>query len=420
MPAGRQNREMRVPSVQKIGTSKNEHTGSSMKLWGKNTELEPRIERYTVGNDPHLDLKLVKYDCEASIAHAEMLGRIGVLKQPEVRKLVSELRNIIRLDAKGKFIIRQEDEDCHTAIENHLTKTLGDIGKKIHTARSRNDQVLAALRLYYRAELNSCDRNLVELVQALKKLKSAFGSIRLPGYTHTRKAMVSSVGLWAGGFAESFEDDRRFVRFVSEWIDQNPLGTGAGYGVPMVLDRRYTTRRLGFKKVQGNPVYVQNSRGKFESSLVHAMGQIMLDLNRAASDLILFSMQDFGYFILPDAFTTGSSIMPQKKNPDVLELVRAKTHRVIACELQLKTTTANLISGYHRDLQLTKQPVMEALEITLDSMSIMTLVFRRLKVDPQKCKQGLTEEIFATEKVYELVKQGVPFREAYQRVSKDY
>jgi len=391
-----------------------------MKLWKKNIELDPRIERYTVGDDPQLDQKLVRYDCAASIAHAKMLGKIGVLKGAEARKLIFELQNITRLDAAGKFRICRDDEDCHTAIENHLTKKLGDLGKKIHTARSRNDQVLAALRLYYRDELSACDRNLAGLIRALKQLKSKYGSIRFPGYTHTRKAMVSSVGLWTDGFAESFEDDRRLVRFVSEWIDQSPLGTGAGYGIPMKLDRAYTAKLLGFRKVQANPIYVQNSRGKFESALVHALSQVMLDLNRMASDLILFSLPDIGYFVLPAAFCTGSSIMPQKKNPDVLELIRAKYHRVIACGTQLHTTTANLISGYHRDLQLTKKPVMEAFEIATDSLSIMTHVVQHLKANPQKCAEGLTEEVYATEKVYELVNQGMPFREAYRIVGKRY
>ncbi len=391
-----------------------------MKLWKKNVELDPRIEKFTVGDDPQLDQQLVRYDCEASIAHSRMLGKIGILKGKEVVELVTELRRIVRLEAEGKFRIRPEEEDCHTAIENHLTKKLGDLGKKIHTARSRNDQVLAALRLYYRDRLKQCDQRLLDMIRALGTLKKHYGSIRFPGYTHTRKAMVSSVGLWADGFADSFEDDRRLVRFVSEWIDQSPLGTGAGYGIPLKLDRAYTAKLLGFRKVQANPVYVQNSRGKFESALVHALGQIMLDLNRAASDLILFSLPDIGYFVLPEAFCTGSSIMPQKKNPDVLELVRAKYHRVVACEIQLNTTTANLISGYHRDLQLTKQPVMEAFDIATECLFVMTLVVRHLKADPEKCRKGLTEEVYATEKVYELVKQGIPFREAYRIIGNRY
>jgi len=391
-----------------------------MKLWQKKTVLDPRIERFTVGDDPLLDRKLVRFDCEASMAHARMLGKIGVLKPGEVRRLVSELKEIIRLDAEGKFTIRQEDEDCHTAIENRLTRILGNLGKKIHTARSRNDQVLAALRLYYKEALSACDRAALSYIRGLKRFKSGYGRIRLPGYTHTRKAMASTVGLWAGAFIESMEDDRRLLRFASEWLDQCPLGTGAGYGVPLHVNRSFTAKLLGFKRVQRNPMYVQNSRGKFESLMVHAMVQALLDLNRAASDLIFFSIPEIGYFVLPKTFCTGSSIMPQKKNPDVLELVRANVHRVLGCQAQLLSTTVNLISGYHRDLQLTKKPVMEALDITRDCLSVMALVAERLKADAAACKRGLTEDVLATERVYDLVKQGMPFRQAYQTIGKRY
>ncbi len=391
-----------------------------MKLWQKNTVLDPRIERFTVGDDPLLDGKLVRFDCEASVAHARMLGKIGVLKPGEVRRLVSGLKEIIRLDAEGKFPIRQEDEDCHTAIENRLTRILGNLGKKIHTARSRNDQVLAALRLYYKEALSACDRAALSYIRGLKRFKSGYGRIRLPGYTHTRKAMASTVGLWAGAFIESMEDDRRLLRFASEWLDQCPLGTGAGYGVPLHVDRSFTAKLLGFKRVQRNPMYVQNSRGKFESLMVHAMVQVLLDLNRAASDLIFFSMPEFGYFVLPKTFCTGSSIMPQKKNPDVLEVLRAKYHVVISYEFQVKNIIGNLLSGYNRDLQLTKMPTMKGLEITKESLSVADLIFKNLKVNEENCRKALTKDIYAAEEAHRLVRRGVPFREAYKRISKRY
>jgi argininosuccinate lyase len=391
-----------------------------VKLWKKQTEPDSDIERFTVGDDPILDLRLVRYDCIASIAHAKMLGRIRILDAEEVRKLSEELKAIIILADEGKFSIPREMEDCHTAIENRLTERLGELGKKIHTARSRNDQVLAALRLFYMEELHRIKDSALALSRELESLAKRSGAVRLPGYTHTRKAMVSSVALWADGFREWIEDDLRLLDFVLWLVDQSPLGTGAGYGVPLEVDRPFTAKEAGFSRVQNNPVYVQLSRGKFEATLVHALGQLMLGLNRMSSDLIFFSMPEIGFFILPEAFCTGSSIMPHKKNPDVLELVRAKAHEVLARETQLRTATVNLISGYHRDLQLTKKPVMEAIDITRGSLSIMAKVVAALEADAAACERGLTEEVFATDKVYDLVKQGMPFREAYRTVGKQY
>jgi argininosuccinate lyase len=391
-----------------------------MKLWKKKSEPDPQIEAFTVGDDPSLDLRLVRFDCRASIAHAKMLGKIGVLEAGEVVRLTRELEAIAHLADEGRFAIPRELEDCHTAIENRLTEKLGDLGKKIHTARSRNDQVLAALRLYYKEEIGRVRAAAEALAGALEQLAGKFGTVRMPGYTHTRKAMVSTIALWAGGFREWIGDDIRLLDFVRDLVDQSPLGTGAGYGVPLDVDRPFAAKEAGFSRVQQNPVYVQLSRGKFEATLVHALALLMLGLNRMSEDLVFFSMPEIGFFVLPDAFCTGSSIMPQKKNPDVLELVRAKYHAVLACEIQLKTTTANLPSGYHRDLQLTKKPVMEAIDTTRDSLSIMAKVVAAVEADEAACAKGLTEEVFATEKVYELVKQGVPFREAYRLVGKRY
>jgi argininosuccinate lyase len=390
------------------------------KLWEKSYKSDPQIEKFTVGDDPLLDLKLIKYDCLASIAHAKMLGKISILKKNEVNQLVKELQNIISLTQNGKFIILQEQEDCHTAIENYLTEKLGDLGKKIHTARSRNDQVLAALRLYYKAELGESEHKINQLISKLKDLKKKKGKIKFPGYTHTRKAMASSVELWCDGYSDSMEDNLILIHATSKLIDQSPLGTGAGYGVPLDVDREFAARQAGFSRIQKNPIAVQNSRGKFESSLVHALSQVMLDLNRMATDLIFFTLPGLEYFEIPDAFCTGSSIMPQKKNPDVLELIRAKYHTVISREFQLKSTIANLISGYHRDLQTTKKPVIEVFDITLESLSIMHLIIKNLKINEDHCKNALTDEVFATEKVYDLVKQGIPFREAYKKISKLY
>lgn len=391
-----------------------------MKLWDKGKKVNDQVEEFTVGNDYILDHKLVGYDCMASIAHAKMLGKIGVLNDEEVTKLVDELENISKLHLDGKFEILKEHEDCHTAIENHLIEKLGDLGKKIHTGRSRNDQVLTALRLYFKDELISCKSLCEEFTEALAWFVNKYGHIEFPGYTHTRKAMPSSMSLWGVAFIESMNDNINALDFAFELIDQSPLGTGAGYGVPLEIDREFTAELLGFSKIQRNPIYVQNSRGKFESNIVHALSLIMFDLNKIATDLILFSMPEFGYFELPEEFCTGSSIMPQKKNPDVLELVRAKYHVLISLEMQLKNIIGNLISGYHRDLQLTKDAIMQAFEITESCLSIMSHLIKELKVNEENCRRALTEELFATERVLELVKQGMPFREAYKIISQDY
>lgn len=391
-----------------------------MKLWSPKGGVDKRIEEYTVGNDYLLDRDLLPYDCRASMAHAEMLGSIGVLTDDEVTQLVDELQHIIELAADGKFEITPQQEDCHTAIENHLTERLGDLGKKIHTARSRNDQVATALRLYYKDHLDELTGLAEQFIQSLHALIEKNGSVEFPGYTHTRKAMPSSVALWGNAFLDSMQDNLRIVHAVREIIDQSPLGTGAGYGVPLPINREQTAGRLGFAKVQANPIYVQNSRGKFEGLMLNACMQIMYDLNKMASDLILFSLPDLGYFLLPAEICTGSSIMPQKQNPDVLELVRARYHEVLGYELQVKSIPANLISGYHRDLQLTKEPVFRGLNTTLRSVDVMTVVVEKLEVSEENCQKGLTEEVYATQRVYDLVREGMPFREAYRQISKDY
>ncbi len=391
-----------------------------MKLWDKGAAVDKRILDYTVGEDPQLDLKLLPYDCQASIAHAEMLGKIGILRANEVKALTRELQHIAELAAQGKFPITRAQEDGHTAIENYLTEKLGEVGKKIHTGRSRNDQVLTALRLFYLAELREIDIATRHLRKALRKFVREYGNIPMPGFTHTRKAMPSTVGMWAGALSDALKDDRVLLRAARKLVDQSPLGTGAGYGVPLEIDRKYTAERLGFSRVQKNPVYAQNSRGKFESTILHALTQIMANLNKFAGDLILFSLPEFGFFELPEALCTGSSIMPQKQNPDVLELVRSHYHTLLGYEVEIKSRMANLISGYHRDMQLSKGPVMRGLQITRDSLAMMQLVFEKMRVNKANCRAAMTEELFATEAAYRLVKQGVPFREAYRQIGAQY
>ena len=391
-----------------------------MKLWEKKHKLNKQIEEFTVGNDYLLDQRLVKYDCKASIAHAKMLHKMGILKKEEARMLVYGLEEIVRKDSRGEFKIKKEDEDCHTAIENYLTKNYRDAGKKIHTARSRNDQVLGALRLYYKDELKECKELVSELNISIKNKIKEYSYVKLPGYTHTRKAMPSSIKMWLDSFAESMKDNLKILDVSMSLIDQCPLGTGAGYGLPIKVDRKYTAKELGFAKVQKNPVYVQNSRGKFESTILHGLSQIMCDLNKISTDLIMFSMPEFGYFELPKEICTGSSIMPHKSNPDVLELVRGAYHEINSYESRVKDIIGNLISGYNRDLQLTKEPVMKGFDKTKQCLSMMNLVVQKIKINKERCKEGLTEELFATEKAYELVKKGMPFREAYKKVSEKY
>jgi len=391
-----------------------------MKLWNNNYNLNKYIEKFTVGNDYLLDQKLVKYDCLASIAHVKMLHKIGLISNTECTKMINELDYIIKLDGKGKFIIKQEEEDCHTAIENYLVKQLGEIGKNIHTGRSRNDQVLAALRLYYKNEIQIIDQLVDNLIEMLLSFKEKNGSIEIPGYTHMRKAMPSSIELWADAFIESMKDNKILIKHVFELIDQSPLGTGAGYGLPIKVDREMTADLLGFKKIQKNPIYVQNSRGKFESSILHMLSQILFDINKIASDIILFSMSEFGFFEIPKEFTTGSSIMPHKKNPDVLEILRSKYHLLTSYEFQIKSISSNLISGYHRDLQLIKEPIIKGLELTKECLNVSKLFFQNLHVNKENCNKALSKEVYATKEVYALVQDGLPFRDAYQKISERY
>lgn len=389
------------------------------KLWQKGYDLNKQIEAFTVGNDFQLDHELVYYDCVASKAQADMLEAAELLSPDEAQAIKGELDVIIELHLKGDFQILRSQEDCHTAIEEHLTKKLGDVGKKIHTARSRNDQVLTALRLYYKDKLSTLEELRTELIIALKIFLTSYANVAYPGYTHMQKAMPSSFGLWANAFIDSMSDNGLMLESVTKLMDQSPLGTAAGYGVPLDIDRQLAAKSMGFDRVQLNPIYTQFSRGKLEVFLLQVLSQFTFDLNKIASDLILFNMDEFAFVTLPDEFCTGSSIMPQKKNPDVLELLRARHHEVTSAEFQVSSTISNLISGYNRDVQLTKEPVMKALKNTQESMEIAILLFQHLKVNEAACHDAMSDEIFATEKAYKLVQAGMPFRDAYQQVARE-
>jgi argininosuccinate lyase len=387
------------------------------KLWDKGVDLDKAVEAFTVGKDPELDNVLIPYDCKASIAHARMLGEMGYLENNEVEKLVMELENIISFHREDNFTIKVSQEDCHTAIEEYLVEQLGDVGKKIHTARSRNDQVLTALRLYYKEAL----QEIIDLGEGWIKVLGKFGEenydVSFPGYTHMQKAMPSSMAMWAGAYVDGMKDDLSMLKSVAKLIDQSPLGSAAGYGVPIKIDKEMTAKEMGFDRVQNNPIYCQLSRGKFELSILHGLGQIMLTINRLASDLILYSMTEFGYISLPEEFCTGSSIMPQKKNPDVLELLRGSYHIISGYETQVKGLTANLISGYNRDIQLSKEPIMQGINLGIDCFKISAAVIEALKVNKDICDAAMTDELFETEKAYKLVEKGIPFREAYRQVA---
>jgi len=391
-----------------------------MKLWDKGRELDKDIESFTVGDDYILDRRLVKHDCAASAAHARMLAKMGLITKKELAALNAGLNEILSLDKRGGFVIKKEDEDCHTAIENYLVAGCGETGKKVHTARSRNDQVLTALRLYEKESLGILKERLSAFRKALKSLAAGKqGKIGLPGYTHMRRAMPTTVGTWLGCFCGAASDNILFADFVIKLIDQSPLGSAAGYGVPVLdIDKKLTARLMGFSKVMDNPIYAQMSRNKFEATIAHLCSQIMFDLNKLSSDLIMYSMPEFGFVDLPDRFCTGSSIMPQKKNPDVLELVRGKYHVVIGEEFKMKSLAGNLISGYNRDIQLAKGPLFASLDATLASLNIMSVVAAGLRFNKDKCV--LSGELFATEEAYRLVKKGMPFRDAYRKVAERF
>lgn len=391
-----------------------------MKLWQKGYELNREVESFTTGNDYLLDMQIIEFDCIASQAHAKMLAKTGLISEIEAQAIVGELDGLLGLIKSGEFNILPEQEDCHTAIEEYLTLKLGEPGKKIHTGRSRNDQVLTAIRLYTRAQLANVLEQLHKAITAIEGFVERIGDVAVPGFTHTRKAMPSSTRIWAEAFRDALLDDVKLIDCALELINQSPLGTGAGYGIPLPIDRDFVAKELGFARVQTNPVYAQHSRSKFDIFAVQALAQIMFDCNRLATDLIFFTLPELDLFKLPDEFQTGSSIMPQKKNPDVLELLRARFHEVNGYENTIRNCTANLISGYNRDVQITKEPLIKAFNTALQAIAITALLFQNLSVNPEKCGQAMTEELFATEQAYRLVQEGVPFREAYRQIAKKF
>jgi argininosuccinate lyase len=389
------------------------------KLWQKDYNLNRVIEQFTVGNDNILDCAIVPADCIASMAHATMLCSIGLLSEKELSELKKELLAIIELWQKADFNISIADEDCHTAIENHLSEKCGEAGKKIHTGRSRNDQVIAALRLYGREALLVLRKDCLDLAALLLDSAHKHESVPMPGRTHMQVAMPSSVGLWAGAFAEELIDDMLLLETAYHLNNMSPLGSAASYGVPLPLDRELVADLLGFDRVQNNVLYVNNSRGKIESVILDAASQIMLTLAKLAEDIILFSLPEFGYFSLPDELCSGSSIMPQKKNPDALELIRAKTKTICSAAAQVKGIIAALPSGYNRDFQETKGPFLEGLHEVVLCTRIMSLTVEKMTVNREKLLSGFSPDIYATDALLERVKKGIPFRKAYQQTARN-
>ncbi len=387
------------------------------KLWQKGYSVNAQVERYEAAQNSALDTRLIRHDVWGSLAHIAMLRRIGVLNEEEHEALHHALCNILELEAAHAFTVQPSDEDVHTSIENYLATTTGVAGKKIHTARSRNDQVLLDLRLYGKEQLFTISSKLFALCCALLAFSEDHKDTPMPGYTHMQRAMLSSFGLWSASFAEALLDDEQLLSAAYVLNDQSPLGSAAGYGVPLPIDRQFVADILGFARVQNNVIYVQNSRGKVEAAIVQALAQIMLDLSKMAQDILLFSTIEYGFFQIPQELCTGSSIMPQKRNLDIMELVRARTQTLLALQQQILGIVSGLPSGYNMDYQETKRPFMEALDIVKDSLDICTLVIKNIQVNSERALAACSFELFATDRAYELARtSNLPFRDAYRIV----
>ena len=387
-----------------------------MKLWDKGFSTDKKIDHFTVGNDRELDLLLAKYDVIASKAHAKMLGKIGLLSVKETNSLVTELDNIADSIEQGSFTIEDSFEDMHSKIEFILTEKLGDIGKKIHTARSRNDQVLVAMHLYLKNELIEIKNETIELFNLLMNLAEEHKDTLLPGYTHLQIAMPSSFGLWFSAYAESLIDDLYFIDAAYKIADQNPLGSAAGYGSSFPIDRTFTTQEMGFETIKYNVVAAQMGRGKVEKATAFGMSSIAATLSKMAMDICLYMSKNFDFISFPDELTTGSSIMPHKKNPDVFELVRAKCNKLQAVPNQLTLIINNLPSGYHRDLQLVKEVIVPAIQDLKACLEILTFSLKEIKINQNILEDPKYDYLFSVDTLNELVQSGMPFRDAYKKM----
>ena len=388
-----------------------------MKLWSKsNTSTTERIETFTVGRDREFDLLMAAFDVEGSIAHVTMLGEQGLMSVEDAETAVAALKLIAESIASGEFSIDPKVEDIHSQIEFMLTERIGDIGKMIHTGRSRNDQVALDIKLFVRAQILEIKSELNNLFKLLIAQSNKHKDVLIPGYTHLQIAMPSSIGLWLGAYAESIVDDMEFLAAAYQVANKNPLGSGAGYGSSFPLNRSRTTALMGFNTMNYNSVYAQMSRGKTEKLTAMALSTVAATLSKLAMDCCLFMNQNFGFIHFPDELTTGSSIMPHKKNPDVFELIRAKCNRIQSLPNELTLLTNNLPSGYHRDMQLTKEILFPAIAELRSCIEMMQLMLSELKVNDGVLQDPKYSYLFSVEKVNELVNQGVPFRDAYKQV----
>lgn len=388
----------------------------AQKLWEKNVQVDQEVDTFTVGKDREMDLYLAKYDVLGSMAHITMLESIGLLTKEELTVLLAELKNIYAVADSGRFVIEEGVEDVHSQVELMLTRRLGDTGKKIHSGRSRNDQVLLDLKLFTRAQI----QEIVELVSALFEVlisqSNRYKDVLLPGYTHLQIAMPSSFGLWFGAYAESLADDLQMMQAAYKVCNRNPLGSAAGYGSSFPLRRQMTTDLLGFDSLDYNVVYAQMGRGKMERTVAFAMAGIVATLSKLAFDACMFNSQNFGFIKLPDQFTTGSSIMPHKKNPDVFELTRAKCNKLQGLPQQITLICNNLPSGYFRDLQIIKEVFLPSFDELKDCLRMVTHMMREVKVNEHILDDDKYALLFSVEEVNRLVLEGVPFRDAYKQV----
>ena len=389
------------------------------KLWDKGFEINTEIERYTVGRDRELDLYIAQDDVLGSIAHVTMLESIGLIGKDELPHLLTELKNIYRQTLRGDFTIEEGIEDVHSQVELMLTRRLGETGKKIHSGRSRNDQVLVDLKLFTRRQLRNIVNDVIELFDALQEQSERYKDILMPGYTHLQVAMPSSFGLWFGAYAESLVDDMMMLHAAYRQANRNPLGSAAGYGSSFPLDRTMTTRLLGFESMDYNVVYAQMCRGKMERNVAYALASVAGTVAKMAYDACLFNSQNFNFVKLPRECTTGSSIMPHKKNPDVFELTRAKCNKLQALPQQIMLIMNNLPSGYFRDLQIIKEVFLPAFEELSDCLRMSTYIVRRMEVNKDILNDTRYDLMFSVEKVNRLVVDGTPFRDAYKQVGLD-
>jgi len=387
-----------------------------MKLWDKGYSTDKKIDIFTVGNDRELDLVLAKYDVIGSLAHAKMLHKIGLLNKEEIKSVEYELQAILKTIEKGDFIIEDSFEDVHSKVEFLLTQKLGDAGKKIHTARSRNDQILVDVHLYLKDELIEIKELTNSFFNLLIQLSKKNKEVLMPGYTHFQVAMPSSFGMWFSAYAESLIDDVYFINAAFKVVNQNPLGSAAGYGSSFPINREETTKILGFETLKFNSVAAQMSRGKTEKSVAFAMSSLAGTLSKFAMDICLYMSQNFGFVSFPDELTTGSSIMPHKKNPDVFELIRGKCNKIQALPYELTLITNNLPSGYHRDLQLLKEGMIPAIQNIKACLEMFTFSLQKIQVNTNILDDKKYDYLFSVEEVNELVQNGTPFRDAYKIV----